>query len=68
MRGNALLNLILTNKEELGRDEEAGVGHGCSEHEMMEFRILSAENRAKSIATALDFRRADLMDLLTRTP
>ena len=68
MRGDALLNLILTNKEELVGDVEAGGGLGCSGHEMMEFRILRAENRAKSRITALDIKRADFMDLLRRTP
>lgn len=68
MRADALLNLILANKEELVRDVEAGGGLGCSGHEMMESRILRVQNRAKSKITTLDFRRADFMDLLRRTP
>lgn len=68
MRGDALLNLILANKEELVREVEAGGGLGCSGHEMMESRILRVESRAKSKITTLDFRRADFMDLLRRTP
>lgn len=68
MRGDALLNLIFTNKKELVGDGEAMGGLGCSDYEMVEFRILRAENRAKNRITALDFRRANFMALLRRTP
>jgi len=42
---------------------------GCSNHEMMEFRILRGGNKAKRKITSLDFRRADFghfRDLLGR--
>jgi len=32
---------------------------GCSDHEMMEFRILREGNKANSRITAPDFRRVD---------
>ncbi|GAB0207425.1 mitochondrial enolase superfamily member 1 [Grus japonensis] len=44
---------------------------GCSDHEMVEFRILRAARRARSKLTTLDFRRADFgpfRDLLGRLP
>ena len=39
-RRDVLLNLILTNKEGLVEDVRAGGSLGCSDHEMVEFRIL----------------------------
>ena len=44
---------------------------GCSDHEMVDFRILREGNKANSRITALDFRRADsgqFMDLLGGIP
>jgi len=44
---------------------------GCSDHEMVEFKILRAARRAHSKLTAWDFMRADpglLRDLLGRVP
>jgi len=44
---------------------------GCSHHEMVEFKILSAACRAHSKLTTLDFRREDFgfcRDLLGRVP
>lgn len=43
--------------------------HGCSNHEMVEFRLLRGGSKAKSKITSLDFRRADYgfsKDLLGR--
>jgi len=34
-------------------------GLGCSDHEMVEFKILREARRAHSKLTTLDFRRAD---------
>lgn len=38
-KGSILLDVILTNKEELVKDVKVGVSHGYDDHEMMEFRI-----------------------------
>ncbi|GAB0209788.1 hypothetical protein GRJ2_003444500 [Grus japonensis] len=58
-RRGAMLDLILTNKEGLVGDVKLKGGLGCSDHEMVEFRILRAARRARSKLTTLDFRRAD---------
>ncbi|GAB0207747.1 hypothetical protein GRJ2_003240400 [Grus japonensis] len=71
MRRGAMLDLILTNKEGLVGDVKLKGSLGCSDHEMVEFRILRAARRANSKLTTLDFRRADLglfRDLLGRIP
>jgi len=47
-RRGALLDLVLTNKEELVEDVKVGGRLGCSDHEMVEFRILRGGSRAKS--------------------
>ena len=39
-RKGALLDLIQENKEEKARDVKIRVSFGCSDHEMVEFRIL----------------------------
>ncbi|GAB0207491.1 hypothetical protein GRJ2_003214800 [Grus japonensis] len=70
-RKGALLDLTLTNKEELVGDVKAGVSLGCSDHEMVEFRILRGRSREKSMTQGLDFRRAGFglfRDLLARIP
>ncbi|GAB0209305.1 hypothetical protein GRJ2_003396200 [Grus japonensis] len=60
MRKGAMLDLILTNKEGLVGDVKLKGSLGCSDHEMVEFRILRAARRASSKLPTLDFRRADL--------
>ncbi|GAB0179184.1 hypothetical protein GRJ2_000383700 [Grus japonensis] len=70
-RRGAMLDLILTNKEGLVGDVKLKGSLGCSDHEMVEFRILRAARRAHSKLTTLDFRRADFglfRDLLGRIP
>ncbi|GAB0208424.1 mitochondrial enolase superfamily member 1 [Grus japonensis] len=70
-RRDAMLDLILTNKEGLVGDVKLKGSLGCNDHEMVEFRILRAARRAHSKLTALDFRRADFglfRDLLGRIP
>lgn len=52
-----MLDLIVTNKEELPRDVQVRDSCGCSDQEMVEFRILKGGSRAKSRTTALDFER-----------
>jgi len=58
-RRGVLLELLLTNKEGLAEDVKAGGRLGCSDHEMVEFRILRGESRAISRIKTLDFRRAN---------
>ncbi|GAB0186399.1 hypothetical protein GRJ2_001105200 [Grus japonensis] len=68
-RRGAMLDLILTNKEGLVGDVKLKGSLGCSDHEMVEFRILRAARRAHSKLTTLDFGRADFglfRDLLGR--
>ncbi|GAB0205664.1 mitochondrial enolase superfamily member 1 [Grus japonensis] len=70
-RRGAMLDLILTNKEGLVGDVKLKGSLGCSDHEMVEFRILRAARRALSKLTALDFRRAEFglfRDVLGRIP
>jgi len=57
-RKGALLDLVLTNKE--GQVEAVKVGGrlGCSDHEMVEFRILCGGSWAISRLKTLDLRRA----------
>ncbi|GAB0208353.1 mitochondrial enolase superfamily member 1 [Grus japonensis] len=66
-----MLDLVLTNKEGLVGDVKLKGSLGCSDHEMVEFRILRAARRAHSKFTTLDFRRAGFglfRDLLGRIP
>ncbi|GAB0179159.1 hypothetical protein GRJ2_000381200 [Grus japonensis] len=70
-RRGAMLDLILTNKEGLVGNVKLKGSLGCSDHEMVEFRILRAVRRVRSKLTTLDFRRADFglfRDLLGRVP
>ncbi|GAB0208651.1 hypothetical protein GRJ2_003330800 [Grus japonensis] len=70
-RRGAMLDLVLANKEGLVGDVKLKGSLGCSDHEMVEFKILRAVRRAHSKLTTLDFRRADFglfRDLLGRIP
>ena len=58
-RKGALLDLVLTNKEGLVEDVKVGGRLGCSDHEMVEFRILRGGSRAISRIKSLDLRRAN---------
>ncbi|PKU43893.1 dtw domain-containing protein 2 [Limosa lapponica baueri] len=58
-RRGAMLDLVLTNREGLVGNAKLQGSLGCSDREMMEFKILRAVRRAHSKPTALDFRRAD---------
>lgn len=51
-RRGALLDLVLANKEELVGDAKVKGSLGCSDHEMMLFRILRAGRRVKSKLTS----------------
>ncbi|GAB0209929.1 mitochondrial enolase superfamily member 1 [Grus japonensis] len=70
-RRDAMLDLVLTNKEGLVGNVKLKGSFGCSDHEMVEFKILRAARRVHSKLTTLDFRRADFglfRDLLGRIP
>ena len=67
----ALLDLILTKNERLVGNVKIKGNLGCSDHEIVEFRILGARRRVKSKLTTLDFIRAEFglfNDLLGRLP
>ncbi|GAB0205366.1 hypothetical protein GRJ2_003002200 [Grus japonensis] len=59
MRRGAMLDLVLTNKEGLVGDVKLKGSLGCSDQEMVEFKILRAVRRAHSKLTTLDCRRAE---------
>ncbi|GAB0209752.1 hypothetical protein GRJ2_003440900 [Grus japonensis] len=66
-----MLDLVLTNKEGLVGDVKLKGSLGCSDHEMVEFRMLRAARGTHCKLTTLDFRRADFglfRDLLGRIP
>lgn len=60
MRRSVLLDLVLTNKEGLIGDVKSGGSLDCSDHEMVEIRILKGGSRRISRTVTLDFRRASL--------
>ncbi|GAB0208302.1 hypothetical protein GRJ2_003295900 [Grus japonensis] len=71
MRRGAMLDLVLTNKKGLVGNVKLKGSLGCSDHEMVEFKILRAARRARSKLATLDFRRAGFglsRDLLGRVP
>ena len=71
MKRGAMLDLALTNKEGLVGNVKLKGSLGCSDHEMVEFKMLRAARRAHSKLATLDFTRADFglfRDLLGRVP
>ena len=56
---DGLLDLIVTNSEELFVDVKVKGSLDCSDHEVMEFSILRGGNKANSRITTLDFTGAD---------
>ena len=60
VRRGAMLKLVLTNKEGLVGSVKLKGSLGCSDHEMVEFKILRAARRAHSQLVALDCRREAL--------
>ncbi|GAB0208109.1 protein NYNRIN-like [Grus japonensis] len=70
-RRGAMLDLVLINKEGLVGVAKVKGSLGCSDHEMVEFKILRAARRVHSKLTTLDFRRTDFglfRDLIARIP
>ena len=71
VRRGATLDVVLTNKEGLMGNAKLKGSLGCSDHEMVEFKILRALRRAHSKLATLDCRRADFglfRDLPGRVP
>ena len=54
-----MLDLVLTDKEGLVGSVKLKDILGCSDHEMMGFKILRAARRVHNKLTTLNFRRAD---------
>lgn len=67
-RGGALLDLILTNKEETVGDVKAVDHCGCSDHVMMEISILREGNKANSKTTIAEQADSLFRDLFGRIP
>ncbi|CAM5117140.1 unnamed protein product [Natator depressus] len=65
-RGGAFLDLLLTNREELVGEAEVDGNLGGSDHEMVEFRILTQGRKVSSRIRTLDFRKADFDSLRER--
>lgn len=66
---DALLDFIFINNKGLVGDMKVRGTLGCSDKDMMEFRMPRGKNKANSRSTTLDMRRADLglfSDLLDR--
>ena len=66
-----LLDLVFPNKEELVGDVKAGGSLGCSDHEVVEVKILCGRIKAISRSATLDFSRANFdlfIDLPWRYP
>ncbi|PKU39832.1 dtw domain-containing protein 2 [Limosa lapponica baueri] len=64
-------DLVLTNKEGLLRNMKLKGSLGCSNHKMVEFKILRAARSVHSRLTILDFMRADFgifRDLFGKVP
>lgn len=59
VRRGALLDLILTNKQVFIWDVKIKGSLGCSDNDMLKFRILRAGRRVKSKITTLGFGRTE---------
>ncbi|XP_065438446.1 uncharacterized protein LOC135981058 [Chrysemys picta bellii] len=70
-RGEAVLDLILTNREELVENVKVEGSLGESDHEIIEFAILTKGRRENSKIETMDFRKADfgkLRELIGKVP
>ena len=59
-RGKALLDLVLTNAEEITKDVMIGGSLGCSDHVLVKFGISRNMGLAKSGVRILNYRRMNL--------
>lgn len=57
IRGEVLLDLVLTNAEEIIKDIKIGCSLGCSEHALVEFVISRNMSLVKSRVRILNFKR-----------
>ncbi|XP_050791465.1 uncharacterized protein LOC127040991 [Gopherus flavomarginatus] len=70
-RGETVLDLILTNREELVENLKVEGSLGESDHEIIEFAILRKGRREYSRIETMDFRKADfgkLRELIGKVP
>ncbi|KAJ7415207.1 hypothetical protein BTVI_38929 [Pitangus sulphuratus] len=58
-RGEALLNLVLTNADELTKGVKVGGSLGCSDHALVEFVISRSVNLVRSKVKTLNFTRTN---------
>ena len=58
-RQGVLLDLVLFSRDGLVKDVRAGGSLGCTNHEMVELKILCGRSKAKSRIATLDFWRAN---------
>ena len=54
-----MLDLVLTNKKGLVSNVKLKGNLGCSDHKMVQFKILRASKTVLNKLATLDFRRAD---------
>jgi len=59
-RGDATLDLMLTNASELISGIKTGGSLGCSDHALVEFTVLRDMGKARSIVRTVNFRKAKL--------
>jgi len=59
MKKGAVLDLVLTSEEGLMSDVKLKGSLDCSDHKMVNFKILRVSKRVHSKLATLDFRRAD---------
>jgi len=70
-RGDAILDLMVTNASELISDVKIGGSLGCSDDALVEFTVLRDMGKARSIVRTLNFRKANFQlfkELVSRTP
>jgi len=70
-RGNAILDLMLTNASDLIGDIKTGDSLGCSDHALVGFRVLRDMEKARSIVRTINIRKANFRlfkELVCRTP
>ena len=71
IRGDAVLDLFLTNANELISDIRTGGCPGCSDHAIVEFMLQRDMRQPKSKIRALNCRKADFQlfrELVNKTP
>ena len=70
-RGDAILDLLVTNASEIIFDIMTGGSLGCSDHALVEFTVLRDMGQAENKVGTLNFRKAKFQlfkELVNRTP